>query len=194
MAEQLLYVSNKYMVWEMKTICENLLYIQINTKNALKILKKMDECNNERLKTMCIEFIRENWSHILESQWINFLGNDQSLTNCLVAGLRNVPKPKVSMRYMLHVYDMSGWRRGLRGVRVDHMHCRLIWFEHIFTGLQTHPHKECNACTAKAYHEKTAQQIQYNDKGGPGTHPVYVPLVYLRFGVIRVGPSTHTHH
>jgi len=87
MVVQLIHVSDKYNVLDLKTICENLMFLRINTTNVFTILEVMDKYNNEELKTKTIGFIRDNWSESLEQKWCEFVGNSQSLMKSLVMGL-----------------------------------------------------------------------------------------------------------
>ncbi|CAG2106528.1 unnamed protein product [Medioppia subpectinata] len=57
LTEKLLYVSEKYMVLDLKTICENYVYITLNLKNAFQVLEVLKKYGNKELIEKTIEFI-----------------------------------------------------------------------------------------------------------------------------------------
>ncbi|CAG2169840.1 unnamed protein product, partial [Oppiella nova] len=108
MAEQLLYVSDKYMVSDLKKICMNLVFMKINKRNAFKVLKAMDKYGSEELRAKTIEFIEENMSQTLEEEWVNILGNDRPLIDVLVFALKNNWRPKMPTKTMTYTYSYIG--------------------------------------------------------------------------------------
>ena len=58
--EELLYVSDKYQVLELKKMCENLLYVEINVWNAIKLFRTFDKYNSIETKNKTIDFIVDN--------------------------------------------------------------------------------------------------------------------------------------
>ena len=64
MAEQLLYVSDKYNVIQLKTICCDFIISNLNTLNAIKTLIICDKYNSQQLKSNAIQLIVNNMTEI----------------------------------------------------------------------------------------------------------------------------------
>ena len=82
--EELLYMSDKYEVWDLKNICQNLIFIEIEPKNAIKLLLTFDKFNCIQMKTKTIEFISRNLSEIrIQSmtEWLELIRSDYRLAD-----------------------------------------------------------------------------------------------------------------
>ncbi|XP_054164671.1 speckle-type POZ protein-like [Oppia nitens] len=70
MSDQLLYVSNKYLVWDLKNIILNLLFVSITPQTALDVLKTLIDFDaSEDLISKVYDFITRNTKAIFEYQF-----------------------------------------------------------------------------------------------------------------------------
>ena len=77
--EELLYVSDKYEVLNLKTICSKLLFVEINPKNAIKLLLTFDKYNCNEVREQTIDFIANNLKKIKNqtmNEWLELIKSD----------------------------------------------------------------------------------------------------------------------
>ena len=95
MREQLLRVAVKYQVFDLKNICENLIYIEINSKNAFKLWQIFDDFNCIEMKDKCIEFIVKNYEEIrtkMDNNWKDFIQNKANLLDEILKTMASILK------------------------------------------------------------------------------------------------------
>ncbi|XP_054164912.1 uncharacterized protein LOC128962553 [Oppia nitens] len=77
MTDELLYIADKYMVSSLKTICLNLIFMRINTNNALKTLKLFQDFGaDEVLMKKVNDFIGENMTSMIFKEYFEKLAID----------------------------------------------------------------------------------------------------------------------
>ncbi|XP_054164990.1 speckle-type POZ protein-like [Oppia nitens] len=99
MTEELLYVADKYMVSSLKTICLNLIYLQINDRNALQTLKLFQDFGADKeLVKKVSESFAENITSVLRQEFIKHFAIDSENMLPIVAHLVNqLTKPKTKL-------------------------------------------------------------------------------------------------
>ncbi|XP_054164964.1 protein roadkill-like [Oppia nitens] len=101
MTEDLLYVANKYMVSSLKTICLNLIYLQINGRNALQTLKLFQDFGADKeLMKKVSESIAENITSVVKQEFTKHYAIDGQNISQIVKHLGNqLIKPKTKLMF-----------------------------------------------------------------------------------------------
>ncbi|XP_054164954.1 speckle-type POZ protein B-like [Oppia nitens] len=99
MIDKLLYVADKYMVSSLKTICLNLIYLQINGRNALQTLKLFQDFGADReLMKKVSESIAENITSVVCQEFTKHYAIDSENMSSIVSHLGNqLTKPKTKL-------------------------------------------------------------------------------------------------
>ncbi|XP_054164923.1 speckle-type POZ protein B-like [Oppia nitens] len=105
MCKDLLYVSDKYMIEPLKTICLNLLYLRINCNNALEIRKTLKDFGaDEELMKKVNQYIGENITSVISKEFIDMYGIDPEEVPQIVCHF-DKHLPKVNTKLMFYTYE-----------------------------------------------------------------------------------------
>ncbi|XP_054164943.1 speckle-type POZ protein B-like [Oppia nitens] len=104
MCEDLLYMSDKYMIEPLKTICLNLVYLRINSVNALKTYKLLKDFGaDEDLMKKVNQFIGENITSVISKELSEKYGIDSKhMTQIVDHFAENLPT--ITTKVMFYTY------------------------------------------------------------------------------------------
>ncbi|XP_054164934.1 protein roadkill-like [Oppia nitens] len=104
MCEDLLYVSDKYTIEPLKTICLNLIYLRINSVNALKTYKLLKDFGaDEDLMKNVNQFISENITSVISKDLTEKHGFDSKHMTQIVYNLVK-HLPEITTKVMFYTY------------------------------------------------------------------------------------------